>query len=151
MSEGLIEVSISDGAFREYLAQLQARLGNLEPVMADIGAVLESRISGRFETETDPSGQPWAPWAASTRESYPDDGNGRILDCYGDMLASLNWQADASSVRVGFGQPYAAFHVWGTKRMPRRDPMFDDPDAGTLVEDDEQLVLDLVLGWLEGA
>ena len=148
---GLFSVRVNDKAFRSYLDRLQGRMSDMTPVMSEIGAVLESRVSGRFETETDPSGTPWAPWAQSTRENYPDDGNGRILDRYGDLLASLNWQANASSVRVGFGQPYAAYHEWGTSRMPQRGLLMDDPDAGTLAPDDERLVLDLLVGWLDGA
>ena len=119
--------------------------------MAAIGGMLEARISGRFETESDPTGVAWMPWAESTRASYPEDGNARILDRYGDMLSSLNWQADASSVRVGFGQPYAVYHEWGTKRMPRRGLLFENPDAGALAPDDEKAVLDLLMDWLDAA
>ena len=68
-------------------------------------AELHSRVSA--ETETDPLGHPWAPWADSTRASYPKGGNRRILDRHGDMLSSLNHRADATSVRIGFGTPYA--------------------------------------------
>ena len=67
-----------------------------------------------------------------------------------DMLASLTHQADATSVRVGFGKPYAAFHEWGTEHMPRRGLLFDDPDAGTLAEGDEAAVLDIIGVWLDG-
>lgn len=106
----MITVHVDDSAFREYLGRLQGRLGDMSEPMAAIGGMLEARISGRFETESDPTGVAWMPWAESTQASYPEDGNARILDRYGDMLSSLNWQADASSVRVGFGQPYAVYH-----------------------------------------
>lgn len=147
----MITVHVDDSAFREYLGRLQGRLGDMSEPMAAIGGMLEARISGRFETESDPTGVAWMPWAESTRASYPEDGNARILDRYGDMLSSLNWQADASSVRVGFGQPYAVYHEWGTKRMPRRGLLFENPDAGALAPDDEKAVLDLLMEWLDGA
>lgn len=147
----MITVHVDDSAFREYLRRLQGRLGDMSEPMAAIGGMLEARISGRFETESDPTGVAWMPWAESTRASYPEDGNARILDRYGDMLSSLNWQADASSVRVGFGQPYAVYHEWGTKRMPRRGLLFENPDAGALAPDDEKAVLDLLLDWLDAA
>ena len=147
----MITVHVDDSAFREYLRRLQGRLGDMSEPMAAIGGMLEARISGRFETESDPTGVAWMPWAESTRASYPEDGNARILDRYGDMLSSLNWQADASSVRVGFGQPYAVYHEWGTKRMPRRGLLFENPDAGALAPDDEKAVLDLLMEWLDGA
>lgn len=144
----MIDITTDDSAFRASLEQLKRRLGNLKPVMQSIGMELESRISGRFESRTDPSGSAWAPWAQSTLDSYPDDGNRRLLNCYGDMLASLNHQANATSVRVGFGQTYAAFHEFGTDSMPRRGLLFADPDAGTLAEDDEAAVLDILGVWL---
>ena len=146
----MIDISTDDSAFRASLDQLKRRLGNLTPVMQSIGMELESRASGRFESRTDPSGNAWAPWAQSTVDSYPEDGNRRLLDRYGDMLASLSHQADATSARVGFGQPYATFHEWGTEHMPRRGLLFADPDAGTLAEDDEAAVLDILGVWLDG-
>lgn len=144
----MIDITTDDSAFRASLEQLKRRLGNLKPVMQSIGMKLESRISGRFESRTDPSGSAWAPWAQSTLDSYPDDGNRRLLDRYGDMLDSLNHQADTTSVRVGFDQTYAAFHEFGTDSMPRRGLLFADPDAGTLAEDDEAAVLDILGVWL---
>ncbi len=144
----MIDITTDDSAFRASLEQLKRRLGNLKPVMQSIGMELESRISGRFESRTDPSGSAWAPWAQSTADNYSDWGNHRLLDRYGDMLASLNHQANATSVRVGFGQTYAAFHEFGTDSMPRRGLLFADPDAGTLAEDDEAAVLDILGVWL---
>ena len=145
----MLTITVDDKAFRDSLAQLYRGMGNLTPVMQDIGMALESRISGRFESRTDPNGNAWAPWAQSTVDSYPEDGNRRLLDRYGDMLESLYHQADATSVRVGFGQPYAAFHEWGTERMPRRGLLFSDPDAGTLADGDEAAVLDILGVWLD--
>jgi len=145
----MITISTEDKAFRSSLNQLYRRMGNLRPVMESIGMELESRVSGRFESRTDPSGSAWAPWAQSTVDGYPEDGNRRLLDRYGDMLASLTHQADAASVRVGFGQPYATFHEWGTEHMSRRGLLFDDPEAGTLAADDEAAVLDILSVWLD--
>lgn len=147
----MLEIKLDDAAFRAALATLYRRLGNLTPVMQSIGMEMESRISGRFETRTDPSGKSWAPWAPSTVDSYPEDGNRQLLDRYGDMLLSLNHKADATSVRIGFGKPYAAFHEWGTKHMPRRGLIFADPDAGTLAKGDEDAVLDIIGIWLTGS
>lgn len=146
----MLEIKLDDSAFRADLATLYRRLGNLTPVMQSIGMEMESRISGRFETRTDPNGKSWAPWAPSTLDSYPEDGNRQLLDRYGDMLLSLNHKADATSVRIGFGKPYAAFHEWGTERMPRRGLVFADPDAGTLAKGDEDAVLDIIGIWLAG-
>lgn len=144
----MLTINVDDTGFRAYLQALERRMGDLTPVMQGIGMALESNISRRFESRTDPAGRPWAPWAGSTRASYPQDGNGRLLDRYGDMLASLSHQANANSVRVGFGQPYATYHEWGTQHMPRRGLLFDDPDAGTLGAGDEATVMDVLRGFL---
>lgn len=146
----MISIEVSNRPVLDYLAQLQARLADLSPVMASIGMELEGRISERFETRRDPLGAPWAAWAPATVAGYPENGNRQLLDRYGDMLGSLNHQAAANSVRVGFGQPYAAYHEFGTRRMPRRGLLFADPAAGTLAPEDEQAVIDIVELYLSG-
>lgn len=108
----MLTVTVNSETVAEVLSKIAWRLDNLWPVMASIGQELESRVSARFEAETDPMGQPWAPWAQSTLVTYPSAGNRRLLDRYGDMLLSLNYQANGDSVRVGFGAPYAAFDEW---------------------------------------
>lgn len=145
----MLSIDVNDFGFRAHLVRLEQRLGDMTPVMESIGMVLESNISSRFETRSDPGGRPWAPWAEATQDSYPEDGNRRLLDRYGDMLGSLNHQADAKSVRVGFGMDYAAYHEWGTEHMPRRGLLFDDPDAGTLGAADDAAVLDVLQNFMD--
>lgn len=147
----MLTVTIQDKGVAEVLSKIAARLDDLSPAMASIGAEMESRVGARFETERDPFGTPWAPWAPSTVASYPAAGNRRILDRYGDMLASLNSEADATKVRIGFGQPYATYSEWGTEHMPRRGMLMGDPDAGTLAPDDEAAVLEILKVFLEAA
>lgn len=155
----MLIVTVDNQQVSAILAKLAARMSDLTPAMTAIGQELESRVSARFETETDPNGRPWAPWAQSTRDSYPfpgtaaaqragKPGNGRILDRYGDMLSSLHHQVRATSVRIGFAQPYAAYRKWGTKTMPRRGLLMDDPDACTLSKDDEMAVFDILSTFL---
>lgn len=129
--------------------RLLARLGNLRPAMAGIGMELENRVRNRFESRTDPAGEQWAGWAPRTKLTYPKDGHHKLLDRYGDMLGSLNYQADAQSVSVGFGQPYATYHEFGTSRMPRRGLLTADPKAGTLATADEQAILDVLYDLLD--
>lgn len=166
----MIEIAVDDAVFRDYLDELHQRLGNLTPVFQEIGGALETRVSGRFETKSDPNGVPWAPWASSTRRSYPwpgtkskyGPGNGLLLDRYSDMLSSLSWEADATSVRIGYGAtagrrengeyvPYPLFHEMGTSKMPRRGTLFGDAQSGALGLEDEELVLDILNRWLSDA
>jgi phage gpG-like protein len=149
-------ITIDSRPVLELLQELSGKCNDMSELMGGIGSELETRISNRFETRTDPMGVPWLPWAESTLEFYPWDGepamggkpNGLLLDRYGDMLKGLSHQADAMSVTVGFDQPYSAFHEWGTTHMPRRGLIFGDPDQGTLSPDDERSVLDAVTDYL---
>lgn len=156
----MLTITIDDREFRALFDRLSARMSDLTPVMEEIGGEMEKRVRERFEMERDPLGQPWAPWAESTQKGYPypgsaaakkagRTGNARILDRFGDMLESVSWEADAASVSVGFGQPYAAYHEWGTKNMPRRGLLTADPDAGELAPDDETAVIDMITAWID--
>ncbi|MDD3328344.1 MAG: phage virion morphogenesis protein [Zoogloea sp.] len=137
-------ITINDRLVVEFLAALGKKAGNLRGLMDSLGQKMETRVSNRFETRTDPSGAPWIQWADSTSANYPDDGNGTLLDRYGDMLDSLGHQADDSSVTYGFAQPYAAYHEFGTTRMPRRGLLTENPEAGTLSADDQRAVLETI-------
>lgn len=147
----MLTVTVNSKPVDDLLTKLLGRMGDLTPAMQDIGQALNTRISARFETRTDPTGKAWAPWAESTRDNYPKDGRGLLLERYGDMLRSLNFQADSTTVRVGFGavasksgDVYAAYHEWGTDKMPRRGLLFADPNTGTLAPADETAVLDII-------
>ena len=142
-------ITVNDRLVVEFLTELGKKVGDLRGLMDSIGQEMETRVANRFESQTDPSGAPWIQWADATIATYPDDGNGTILDRYGDMLASLSHQADDSSVTYGFATPYAAFHEFGTKRMPRRGMLTEDPNAGTLSADDQAAVLGIIEVYLD--
>lgn len=156
----MLTITVDDKNFRTYLQELHSRLDNLTPVMEEIGSGLENRVRRRFETATDPTGAAWEPWDDSTLETYPfpgtksaartkyGAGNARLLDRSGTMLGSLNYQADPTSVTIGFANDYAVYHEFGTRKMPRRGMLMDNPTTGTLGEADERLVLDLLTEWL---
>lgn len=137
-------ITLLDAPVLDVLHDLTRKIDDMTPVMDSIGQEMETRVSDRFETQTDPMGVVWSPWADSTKAYYPEDGNGQLLDRYGDMLASLGHQADSSSVAYGFAMPYAAYHEFSTKHMPRRGMLTADPEAGTLSPSDQAAVLDII-------
>ena len=143
-----LTITVKDEFVLDVLNQLMQRMSDLTPVMTDIGAKMKARISNRFETETDPDGNPWAGWAPATIKTYPRNGNGTILDRYGDMLDHLNFEANATSVTIGFAEPYATYHEFGTQKMPRRGLLFSDPESGTLSTDDQTTVLEILHHFL---
>lgn len=137
-----MKIEIHSQPAEDMLNRLIQQGQNMSPVMEAIGMELESRVSNRFETKTDPNGVPWAPWKPSTVKSYPNDGNRSLLDRYGDMLLSLTHQSDKDSSIIGFGQHQAEFHDSGTKNMVRRGILTNG--VGTLGSGDEQAVLRLL-------
>lgn len=141
-------IHIDDQTVIAFLDGLLKKANDLTPLMDGIGQRMETQISNRFETEADPMGVPWSPWAAETKATYPSDGNGLLLDRYGDLLISIGHEATADSVSYGFASPYAAYHEFGTKHMPRRGLLTADPEAGTLSPDDQAQVLDVIQSFL---
>lgn len=145
-----ITVQIDDRELQAWLDRFAQQSGpdGLQRILDAIGAELESRVDRRFDTKTDPSGAPWAPLAASTRERYAKadgaKGKGSLLIREGHMLDSLSHQVEGSAVLVGFGVPYAAYHEFATRRMPRRGLLTADPEAGELGEGDRRSILDLL-------
>lgn len=166
----MIDIELDDREVSEALSRLQKRLSDMSPVMKAIATALEAQVEKRFETATDPAGRPWAPLKPSTLSAWLDRGRGnrkkdgslskkgrerlssrRPLYDTGDLLGSLNSSFTRSEARVGFGVPYAAYHEYGTKRMPRRGLLMADPGARTLGEADREAVLDILRDALESA
>jgi phage virion morphogenesis protein len=142
----MLTIEIDDREVRRALEQLSRRAQDMSPVMRAIGADMERRMLERFETQTDPTGRKWAPLKPATVAAKK--GRGSILYRFGALQESRNWQADARSVRWGFGQEYAAFHEFGTKKMPRRGLLFADADRRELAEEDRSLILDTIRAYL---
>ncbi len=146
-----ITLSVDDQLVIDRLNELARRIDDMSPAFSEIGMELENRVRARFESQSDPDGDPWAAWKPSTVLSYPEDGSGRVLDRYGEMLRNITHTHDDTSATVGFGDPYATFHEYGTRFMARRGLLFSDPDAGTLGEGDQQAVLDILTSFLQDA
>lgn len=159
-----ITVRIADDTVSRYLQSLQAKLADMHPAMDAIGAVLEREINLRFDLKQDPGGQSWAPLAPATLKRYaqadrrPARGGGTevvragtLLERTGLMRASLNHVASADQVEVGFGRPYAAYHEFGTSRMPRRGLLTTNPQTGELGAEDRRSVLEVIEAFLADA
>lgn len=139
-----------DQALLQILADLKARSVNQRPAWDLIGAGLASNADRRFETKTDPTGTPWAPWADSTKAARAKSGRGTLLELTRLMRASLNHQAQDDGVVVGLGRSYAIFHETGTRKMPRRGMLLAATEPATLGNDDRRLVLDTLMEFLHG-
>ena len=144
-----LSITVDTTSVVDYLDRFAARISDTRPLLEDIGQLMETRISNRFETKTDPSGRAWAPWAESTKASYPSDAHGSLLDRYGDLLGGRSHAVIGDAVEIGFDRKYAAYHEFGTKHMPRRGLLSEDPERGELGREDLESILDLVSDYLK--
>ena len=70
----MLIITLQDAVLHSYLQQLQAHLGDLSPVLDEIGNTLETNTRKRFRTFTDPEGNKWDAWQPNTRKRYPFPG-----------------------------------------------------------------------------
>lgn len=145
----MIEIEIDDREVRQALNDLARRVADLSPAMRAIGQELETRIAERFERQRDPAGRPWAPLKGATLAKKK--GRGSILYHTGDLLDSRTHRAGRDFVEVGFGKPYAAYHEFGTRKMPRRGLLMADPNARTLGEADRAAIIETLADYLADA
>jgi phage virion morphogenesis protein len=138
----LLKIDIDD---QELLAALRPVIDALDDpteLLESMGAVMARNVELRFETKTDPNGEPWAPLADSTREQYERRYKGSIpgslLERNRHMRASLDHQVVGDVLEVGFGEAYAGYHETGRKdgKMPRRGLLAGDWQTGELGADD---------------
>lgn len=145
-----ITVQIEDREVQDWLRHIEHQAGpdGLQQILDAIGAEMESRTERRFDTKSDPSDNPWAPLAASTKERYAKADNGKqqgtLLQRTGQMRDSLSYQVEGDAVLIGFGVARAAYHEFGTVRMRRRGLLAADPETGELGEGDRISILDLI-------
>ena len=129
-------VESNSAAIATALRQAAQEIADTTPLMAAIGQRLESNISERFDTKTDPSGKAWEPYkaisAAIHKARTGKDISGSLLDRTGNLRGGIEHHASADQVEVGLTAPYAKFHEFGTNgrgkkgggAIPRRGMIF---------------------------
>lgn len=105
MAKTIIEMSLIDAEFRRGIDALMQRVGDLSPLMRDIGELLTERTKRRFETSTAPDGSPWAPLK---------DGSGRApLVLTGTMRDQIFPTSGSDFVEIGASAKQAPWHQFG--------------------------------------
>lgn len=129
-------IDSNSAAIAAALRRAAQEIADTTPLMAAIGQRLESNISERFDTKTDPAGKAWAPYkaisAAIHKARTGKDISGSLLERTGIMRGGIEHHASAGQVEVGLTAPYAAFHEFGTSprgkkgggAIPRRGMVF---------------------------
>lgn len=157
-----MQIEVSNDELLGALSSVLSQLDDKSSLMDAIGLRLETQVRLRFESMTDPSGNRWAPHAASTSKRYAKlDATkhgvmhrGSLLNRTGRLLDSLSYAVGQDSVSIGFsalsdgGDPYAQFHEFGTKHMPRREILMGNPESGSLGRDDEEAIIETAKEWI---
>ncbi len=97
------------------MVELLDRTGDLEPLMARIGAYGEESTVNRFETQRGPDGDPWEP---SLRAKAT---GGQTLVDSGRLRQSMTWNAGRDSAEWGTNLIYAAAHQDGATISAKGD------------------------------
>lgn len=136
MSNLAISVTVDDAQVKAMLTSLSARMGNLAPVMRQIGNTLKNDALANFKGQHAPDGTAWKPLSMATKiarakrisggslltkdgkrtkaKAYAVMTTAKTLLDTGILRASINVQeVTPTSVTVGSRIKYAAIHQFG--------------------------------------
>lgn len=121
MANPVVSVNYDDQEVRVRLLRVQAKVGDLTPVMKNIGEYLLLATDQRFENEVSPGGVPWQPNSAYTVAKKRAQGRIlKVLQSTGRGRASVTYQASKDRVVVGTNVDYMKKHQIGDK-VPKRE------------------------------
>ncbi|WP_264047487.1 phage virion morphogenesis protein [Methylobacterium flocculans] len=114
MSGTSIRIEVSDAEIAAGIQRLADTGRDMRPAFEDIGGALLFSTQNRFQAQSGPDGQAWAPFAPSTRKRMPESRRpGVLLRDRGRLYASLTFAADSGAVEVGTNVVYAGIHQFG--------------------------------------
>lgn len=173
----MIDIQLDDREVQAALRRLQKRLGDLTPVMREIGELIVERAKQRFEASTGPDGQKWERNAPSTVAAYLKQYGGSYKKSGGlskagaaraagkkpligetkQLMDTLHYQAGGDSVTVGSPMRYAAIHQFGGQAgrgkkvtIPAR-PFLPVTASGQWLGDaDRDAVMDAIMARIMG-
>lgn len=142
-------MEIDDREVLAALARVQERIGNMRPLLAEIGEDMAESTKKRFDTTTAPDGSPWLENSLVTLQHK--QGSTPLTGETGTLHESINSNVlSATAVEIYSPKDYGAMqqfggtkaefpHLWGD--IPAR------PFLG-LSEEDKANILDLTVDYL---
>jgi phage gpG-like protein len=113
-------IKVDSSSINKALSNVSGKLSNLEPAFRDVGEYMLRATRGRFDTQSEPSGKPWAPLKPATiKAKERRKSGGRTKPRAGKLVAktkanptdilldtfflrdTLSYSADGSGVRIG--------------------------------------------------
>ena len=127
----MLTIRFDGGATERYLAQLQAKLANPEPLLKSIGEDVMQSTKERFKSSTAPDGRAWAPNSPVTLARFAGRWGGRkgaqragqkkpLIGESRQLSRTINWQMlRRDAVAVGSPMVYAGVQQFGAPKAPR--------------------------------
>lgn len=143
-------IEIDDHEVLAALARVQERIGNMRPLLAEIGEDMTASTKKRFDTTTAPDGSSWLLNSVLSTLLYKE-GDTPLTGETGLLHSTINYDViSATAVEIGSPMQYSAIqqfggtkaefpHLWGD--IPAR------PFLG-LSEEDKANILDLTIDYL---
>lgn len=160
----MIRIRLQDEDVTRRLGALGAALGDMTPVMRDIGEYLLVSTKDRFAQGASPDGTAWAAKSPTTIEAYKRRGDRvdfrPLFGPSGRLSSEIVYQANATSVTIGSNLVYAATMQLGAAKgafgqTSRGGPIpWGDIPARPflgLSTGDRSAILEIVAEWLETA
>lgn len=131
-------ITFDDAEALAYLGQLAAKLGDLTPVMQDLGEYLVVSTKSRFASSTAPDGTPWAANSLTTLARYGRMYKGASKAVAGKkpligesrrLSGEIHAVSTSTSVTVGSSLVYAGVQQFGAGKgtLGPRSPWGDIP------------------------
>ncbi len=114
----MIEIEFNDDTLTPALTRVAAALGDMTPVMQDIGELWLASTQDRVLRGETPEGQQFAPRSPVTLARYAELGFsfGQPLNRSGEMRSQLSTEAGPDHVRIGSNAIQAAVMQFGAAK-----------------------------------
>lgn len=134
MADPILSIAYQDTAIRDRLQRLQRKLGDLTPVMKNIGQEILFSIDERYEKEEDFEGKPLIPNSPRTRAMKRAMGRiDKVRQSTGRERASVTYRADKDSVTVGTNVEYTRKNELGIGVPKRQIFGISDRDKESII------------------
>lgn len=110
MSDELIKIEHTVKPAQKALTKLAKRTGDVRPALKSMGEALTLSTEGRFDSQTDPTGNKWQDVKPRTRKRKKHP---KILTESGDLRGSIHPQVDGDTLMIGTPSKYGAIHQLG--------------------------------------
>jgi phage virion morphogenesis protein len=142
-------IEINDREVLEMLTRVHERIGDMRPLLAEIGEDMKAQTKKRFDTTTSPGGSPWLENSITTLQHK--QGSTPLTGETGTLHSSIDYDVlSETAVEINAPKEYAAMQQFGGTKAEFPQLWGDIPARPFLgmSEDDKSNILDLCTDYL---